>query len=206
MDDWLLTSSSIQHQTNMHIYYENYIFQQPSWHDSTNSKLEELHDAVLLIAYPSSSSLSKRHVAQATTLGVQSVKNNSWLLPKFAPFNSWLLPKFVPFNSWPLPKVAPINSWLLPKFAPFHSWHYQNSPLSTADFTKFAPFNSWPLSKVVPINSWLLPKFTLFDSWLYQNSPFSTADFYQNSPSFEQKTLNKFFFVCQDFGSISKGH
>ena len=65
MDDWLLTSS-IQHQTNMHIYYENYIFQQLSspipCHDSTNSKLEELHDAVLLIVYPSSSSLLLRNV------------------------------------------------------------------------------------------------------------------------------------------------
>ena len=151
MDGWLTTHQ--QHRTsNKHAYllWKLYFSTALSWHDSTNSKLEELHDAVLLIAYPSSSSLSKRHVAQATSLGVQSVKNNSWLLPKFAPFNSWLLPKFVPFNSWPLPKFVPISSWLLPKFAPFHSWHYQNSPLSTADF-------------------------------------------YQNSPSFEHKTLNKFF-------------
>ena len=120
----------------MHIYYENYIFQQPSWHDSTNSKLEELHDAVLLIAYPSSSSLSKRHVAQATTLGVQSVKNNQNSLLSIADFcqNSSL-------------SIADLCQKLYLSTADF----YQNSPFSTADFTKIRPFQQLTFTKTRPV-------------------------------------------------------
>ena len=160
----------------MHIYYENYIFQQPSWHDSTNSKLEELHDAVLLIAYPSSSSsLSKRHVAQATTLGVQSVKNNQNSLLSIADFcqNSSL-------------SIADLCQKVHLSTADF----YQNSPLSTANITKIRPFRQLTLPNSPLSTADLCQKLYLSTADSYQNSPFSTADFTNIRP-FQQLTFTK---------------
>ena len=56
--------------------------------------------------------VEERHVAQATTLGVQSVKNHR-KCTKICSFNSWLLPKFASFKNEFFPKLLFVKTLVL---------------------------------------------------------------------------------------------